>query len=843
MTVMSFLVAFATLHPTSVEAQIGIMRQGATIAGTRAPLVGQANPPAVTAEEQQRREDALARTRLPGPPLRVEGGFVRQSPMLPETGAPRAPSAQQGSPAAQANPAASAAFRYIRTQAQNPFPGHSKSTTNSPSVGTAASFIFETSNFDAAYSTNGGQTFNFLNPDQFGPIDGGFGGNQTVIYDQTRDIFAWSQQYNKSGSAPNSFGGLLLILSTTPTFFGPCTFQFHPQGFGLGAGFWLSDPDVALSSNYIYYTANIYATTNDSWQHTVIWRIPLSSVVAALNDPNCGGVTGITYDYSIVDASDPNTGRFTFTLVQGATSTMYWMSHNSTNSVRIYSWPDSCMNPNCLGANDVSVTTWFNGPYSCPGPDALNWCASADGNRGRTGWVANGVIGFMWNSSAGGGRPFPYIRVARFNESTKALINEPDIFSSSFAWIYSAVGINNRGHLGGVAFWGGGAFYPQMANLIWDDLSSPPPPWETYLAASSNKGATAWGSYYAARRHGSFGNTWVSAGQDLLADGTVQTFYTWFGRQRDVPPGLCIPLVDTHDFNGDCKSDILWRNGGGGVATWLMSSNNILSFAGVGSLALNWSVAGTRDINRDGLSDILWFHTSGVVAVWLMNGATITSAIGIGSMAAGWSIVGTGDFNGDGIGDILWRDIGGNVAIWFLTTSGAVLSSVLVASVPPNWVIAGTGDFNSDGIQDILWRENTAGGIGLWFMNSNGTIKSILGLGSLPVAAWTIVGTGDFDGDGVSDILWRENTAGGVGMWLMNNNGTIKSLAGVGSLPIATWSVAETGDFDGDGKSDVLWYASSGGVGLWLMNGATITSVLAVGSLPTDWQIQSANAD
>src|SRR5262245_5757220 len=118
---LGFLVIGAALHPTRVEAQI--VRQGAgTIAGSRAPLVSQPNPPAVTAEEQQRREDALARTRVPGPPLRVEPGFVRQSPVLPETGAPRAPSsAQQGSPAmtGQANAAASAAFRYIRTQAQN----------------------------------------------------------------------------------------------------------------------------------------------------------------------------------------------------------------------------------------------------------------------------------------------------------------------------------------------------------------------------------------------------------------------------------------------------------------------------------------------------------------------------------------------------------------------------------------------------------------------------------------------------------------------------------------------------------------------------------------------------
>jgi hypothetical protein len=32
----------------------------------------------------------------------------------------------------------------------------------------------------------------------------------------------------------------------------------------------------------------------------------------------------------------------------------------------------------------------------------------------------------------------------------------------------------------------------------------------------------------------------------------------------------------------------------------------------------------------------------------------------------------------------------------------------------------------------------------------------------------------------------------------LNNNGTIMSGVGMGSLPLANWTVAQTGDFDGD---------------------------------------------
>jgi hypothetical protein len=100
------------------------------------------------------------------------------------------------------------------------------------------------------------------------------------------------------------------------------------------------------------------------------------------------------------------------------------------------------------------------------------------------------------------------------------------------------------------------------------------------------------------------------------------------------------------------------------------------------------------------------------------------------------------------------------------------------------------------------------------------------------------VGTGDFNGDGKSDILWQD-TSGNVGLWLMN--GAQVTPAGVGGAP-AGWSIVETGDFDGDGKSDILWQHTSGVLGLWFMNGAQVTPA-GVGSPPAGWSIQRLNAD
>jgi hypothetical protein len=46
------------------------------------------------------------------------------------------------------------------------------------------------------------------------------------------------------------------------------------------------------------------------------------------------------------------------------------------------------------------------------------------------------------------------------------------------------------------------------------------------------------------------------------------------------------------------------------------------------------------------------------------------------------------------------------------------------------------------------------------------------------------------------------------------------------------------GDFNGDGKADILWRKSSGELDLWLMNGTSINSQSSLGVISNDWQIE-----
>ena len=276
---------------------------------------------------------------------------------------------------------------------------------------------------------------------------------------------------------------------------------------------------MSLSNNYVWFQTRIFGTS--SFLGTLIFRMPLAQASACQT---------LSADYFITDS-----GHFTVSLTKGASTTMYFLTHNSTSSERVYSWAE---NSNTIFWNDLDVTTWSDFERSCPGPDNLNWCggrANAN-NIGRTSWVASGVIGTMWSASQDGSHNYPYVRVVRINESNKTLINEPDIWTSSHAFIYPSVSIDGRGHIGGVVFYGGGTEYPSLLTLIDDDLSSTPPPWELYYAVTSSAGAQAWGDYSTTRKHASNTNTWVGTGQYLPSayDGSnAHTYYVWFGRARD----------------------------------------------------------------------------------------------------------------------------------------------------------------------------------------------------------------------------------------------------------------------------------------------------------------------
>ncbi|KJU87656.1 FG-GAP repeat domain-containing protein [Candidatus Magnetobacterium bavaricum] len=145
------------------------------------------------------------------------------------------------------------------------------------------------------------------------------------------------------------------------------------------------------------------------------------------------------------------------------------------------------------------------------------------------------------------------------------------------------------------------------------------------------------------------------------------------------------------DFNGDGRSDILWRHSSGMVYVTLMYGSTITSGSGkVTTIGSDWDIAGVSDFNGDGKSDILWRHSSGMVYVTLMDGSTITSGSGkVTTVSSDWDILFSlgDDYNGNGRGDILWRHSSGDVYITLMDGVTITSGSGKVTTVGSDWVI------------------------------------------------------------------------------------------------------------------------------------------------------------
>ena len=106
-----------------------------------------------------------------------------------------------------------------------------------------------------------------------------------------------------------------------------------------------------------------------------------------------------------------------------------------------------------------------------------------------------------------------------------------------------------------------------------------------------------------------------------------------------------------------------------------------------------------------------------------------------------------------------------------------------------------------------------------------------------------MIDAGDFDGDGKADILWQ-NDNGTAAIWLMDGYQT-KIGSGVGSVnPGPAWNIIGSGDFNGDGRSDIQWQHDAGMPGMWLMDGFNVAGGGGVGSNPgATWHVIPVNHD
>ncbi len=326
--------------------------------------------------------------------------------------------------------------------------------------------------------------------------------------------------------------------------------------------------------------------------------------------------------------------------------------------------------------------------------------------------------------------------------------------------------------------------------------------------------------------------------------GVSPTAYSYQVRPFD--PADPLPVTKRADLNGDGRSDIVWRNSATGqVFRQLMNGFTITN----GAMAYNepnlaWKVVGEGDFNGDGIADLLYRNdVTGQVSIVTFGAAGLptNASVFFTEPNLAWKIVQTADIDGDGKTDIVWRNSTTGQVYAMLMNGYTIAAQGMVYTEPSSaWKIVASGDFAGSGKQNqLLWRNTTTGQVFLQTVNySGGFTQSGQIIYTEPNPAWQIVGTGDFNADGKSDILWRNDATGQVFAMLMNN-GIATSSAIVYTEPNIAWKIVAQGDYNGDGRADLLWRNDvTGQVYFMQMNGLSIASQAFVYSEPSSaWKI------
>jgi photosystem II stability/assembly factor-like uncharacterized protein len=324
------------------------------------------------------------------------------------------------------------------------------------------------------------------------------------------------------------------------------------------------------------------------------------------------------------------------------------------------------------------------------------------------------------------------------------------------------------------------------------------------------------------------------------------------------------------DFNNDGRSDIFWRNGTSGENwVWLMNGRSFAGFdeqgfEGVGQLrSVNspWFIAGFGDFDGNGKTDILWRNGStGENYIYLMDGFTIVGEGYIRTVPdQNWQVAGIGDFgssnpldtsDNDGRSDILWRHaVSGENYVYMMNGLEVASTEGFVRTVAdPNWQVAAVGDLDGDTLADILWRNASTGENYLYPMQGR-TVKPSEGYLRTVPGPWAIAGLGDFNQDDRMDVVWRNPSSGENYVYPMDGTTILPTEGYLPTVPDTGWAMAGLGDYDGHGDqfsvkgvSDILWRHASGSNYLWRMADPTTVTTMCGDLGCTDGYLPTINA-
>ena len=141
-----------------------------------------------------------------------------------------------------------------------------------------------------------------------------------------------------------------------------------------------------------------------------------------------------------------------------------------------------------------------------------------------------------------------------------------------------------------------------------------------------------------------------------------------------------------------------------------------------------------------------------------------------------------------------------------------------VRVIDNNWEMIGTGDFNGDGIDDLVWTHVPTQRSSIWTMaaDGSGTIGYHGGWTALDPAGlgYKLLAIGDVNGDGTDDMLMTEafnpNNSVGVYAWIIKDSHKVDTQV-ISNNPDYTYLI---GDMNNDGSNDIVYFDPNDQLGL-----------------------------
>jgi hypothetical protein len=413
-----------------------------------------------------------------------------------------------------------------------------QASVNEPDTANAGKEIMQTSNWDIAYTNNGGAatpTWQYQNPYT---LQSGFCCDQTVTYVPSRDRFVYEGLTTGTGAVQG------ITIATTPSKKPTawCVYHFSAANFGGTAGDLLDYPKIAYANNNLYLTWNHYNAAGNSWIDTGLARLPIDSLASCAS-----------FNYNYLTRSD----NFAFGLTYGAGSldTFYWVSNwytqsgGSGSSERIYRWAE---NSTTYFFNDIGVTAYNFSGGSCASQDGVvtNWCSRLD-PRWETAWISRAeynaqansafagdtILGVAITAGPGGGDPFPYVIYEYFKLNALSFVQTSATFNDGFAFAYAGCAPDVYGYVGCSMSFGGGTgtthFFPGGIIVLQDNVS-PTQPWAFSFNLFGSGNASAWGDYQVAQPFNPAVGPFLTTEWAVNANGTVAPHVVIWGRARDL---------------------------------------------------------------------------------------------------------------------------------------------------------------------------------------------------------------------------------------------------------------------------------------------------------------------